>query len=213
MKSITRFASLVAAGLLGLAAAGAQAAPLALTYTASFENLTNPVYGETSYTFSTTFYIDSTAEPVDVVLAGGQYGSNFYGYSLDAITGFAATYGNHTFTDLVTSTLGSGGAAAIYTDAPLSSGQAVNFFLKAQDATGSLALGSLDCSSLCTFGQFAVAREFANGVATATVTGSSVDVATPVPEAGTWLMMLAGLGLVGGVARRRRAVSAPAAAV
>jgi|GEM_PF-2812630 len=204
MKSSTRVAGLLAGCVLALSSAAASAAPLALTFSGTFNTVERPVFGTTlNYDFTTTFFIESTANPVDTLVSGS---STFYGYSADAISGFAATFGDHTFTELLTSTIAAGHSAAIYFDSPLSSGNITNFFVRATDSAGSISLGSLDCSEgPCDYTRYGYVVQASGGVSAAydsalTVT---VPVSPPVPEPETWALMFAGLGLVGAVARRR----------
>jgi hypothetical protein len=185
---------------------GASAAPLALSYSGTFNTYTGAVFGTTlDYEFSTTFFIESTALPVDTLVSGG---NTFYGYGADAISGFAATFGDHTFTELLTSVIAPGHAAAIYFDAPLSSGNVSNFFVRAADNAGSLSLGSLNCDGdTCDYTSYGTALQTAGGYSAAydSAFNVTVPVSPPVPEPETWALMFAGLGLVGAVARRRRA--------
>ncbi|MET0349371.1 MAG: PEPxxWA-CTERM sorting domain-containing protein, partial [Rhizobacter sp.] len=202
----TRVAGLVAGCVLALSSMGASAAPLALSYSGTFNNLTGPVFGTTTnYEFSTSFFIESTASPVDTLVSGA---TTFYGYGADAISGFAATFGDHTFTELLTSVIAPGHAAAIYFDAPLTSGNVSNFFVRALDGAGSLSLGSLNCDEgTCEYTAYGLAQQAAGGVSAAydTALTVTVPVSPPVPEPETWALMFAGLGLVGAAARRRAA--------
>lgn len=202
--------------VLALSSMSASAAPLALTFSGTFNTVANPVFGTgLNYEFSTSFFIESTANPVDTLVSGS---TTFYGYAADAISGFAATFGNHTFTELLTSTIAEGHAAAIYFDAPLSSGNVSNFFVRAADGAGSLSLGSLDCSEgPCEYTAYGYAVQATGGVSAAydsafTATPTSPPVSAPVPEPETLALMFAGLGLVGVFASRRAGKAAAAAA-
>ncbi|ATU65184.1 PEP-CTERM sorting domain-containing protein [Piscinibacter gummiphilus] len=214
MKSSTRVAGLVAGCALALSSVGASAAPLALTFSGTFNTVENPVFGTgLNYEFSTSFFIESTANPVDTLVSGG---TTFYGYAADAISGFAATFGNHTFTELLISTIADGHAAAIYFDSPLSSGNVSNFFVRAADGAGSISLGSLDCSEgPCEYTAYGYVVQATGGVSAAydtalSGTPGSPPVSAPVPEPETLALMLAGLGLVGVFANRRAGKSAAA---
>lgn len=198
-----RQAAILCSVLLGFASASASAATL--TYAAAFESLSGAVFGQPStYAFSTSFTVDSAADPVSVAMAGTGVGTPLYGYGADAVSGFAAVYGDQTFTQLTSVVVPGGAAAAVWFDAPLSSGKATRFMLRAADTAGTLSLGSLDCSPSCTFAAFALVQDHAtNGIARATSAVPSV-IAAPVPEPASWALMLAGLGAVGAAACRSR---------
>jgi len=214
MKSSTRVAGLLAGCVLALSSSVVSAAPLALTYSGTFNTLTESVFGTSqNYEFSTTFFIESTASPVDTLVSGS---TTFYGYAADAISGLAATFGDHTFTDLLTSVIAPGHSAAIYFDAPLASGSVSNFFVRAVDGAGSLSLGSLNCDEgVCEYTAYGLAQQASGGVSAAydtalTATPTSPPVSAPVPEPETLALMFAGLGLVGLFASRRAGKAAAA---
>ena len=206
MTSITLRRTALIAATLATAGTVAQAAPVTVGFSATFQDQGGAVFGQPlPYAFSTSFTVDSSADPVHVVLGDAAAGADFYGYGREAVSGFAAVFGSHTFRDLVPLQLGTVADAVIYFDAPLASGRASSFFLRAADAAGTLSLGSYDCTAgPCTFGAFAMVDQVGGNFSNAQWGAASGGAAAPVPEPAPWALLLAGRGAGGAAPRRRR---------
>ncbi len=190
------------------------ASVVTLGFSGTYDTFGNTVYGESGnavpyyfqITYDTTLDTNSTFVAAGTVFGGLTTTHDWFGYSKSGVVATNLTFGSKTWTidDLMDRYPVAGITADLWFDTDISVHTPTRSWIVFDNNNDPLQLGG-GMANLTNI--FMLQTSQAGSGMSNTAYSDAMSIA-PVPEAETWAMMLAGLGLVGFVARRRKAQSA-----